>query len=117
HEFRRHQAVGARVGARHHPYLDLVFLREGPLERVPVGAQRVTQSLQRRLKLFGAHLRPSSCSRSFVGAVSTRVTPGAPPRGPNVSTTAETPALLAPATTTSTASGEVRTWTGPCRPS
>ena len=39
----------------------------------------------------------------------TRTTGGGPPRGPNVSTTADTPALAAPATTTSTASGEVST--------
>jgi len=46
----------------------------------------------------------------------TRATGGGPPRGPNVSTTADTPALPAPATTTSTASGEVSTWNTPESP-
>ena len=38
---------------------------------------------------------------------------GGPPRGPNVSTTADTPEFPAPATTTKTASGEFSTLTMP----
>jgi hypothetical protein len=57
-----------------------------------------------------------SCTTALTGIEhqgSIRVTGGGPPRGPNVSTTADTPALPAPATTTSTAAGELRTRTGP----
>src|SRR5207244_6558405 len=99
-----------------------VLRLDGPDEFVPVGRKGVPNLPQRRVdggvaggrRLVSAHDKPSFVEFFEAGgrnraSLWTRVTAGGPPRGPKVSATAETPALAAPATTTSSACGELRT--------
>jgi uncharacterized membrane protein YcaP (DUF421 family) len=83
-----------------------------------IGADREPGPLVRdALDASGYRRGPSHGVLSSYGASGparrTLRTGGGPPRGPNVSTTADTPELPAPATTTSTAAGELSSRTAP----
>src|SRR5205814_172266 len=81
-----------------------------------VAANTLPQSPQRLVRLCLLARVPSAVV-SPLACAGIRTTAGGPPRGPKVSTTADTPALFAPATTTSTAPGELSAGTASGCPS